>query len=177
MTTVIDPAVGLIQPTGAPLPIAQGGSGGNTGFFAGVVQSMVRVNTANGYGSTNTAIHRWTNTITNQGTDITYADSATLGATFTINTVGVYAISRTDQFSAAAGMGLSLNSTQLTTGINTLVLSTILSGASASAANLGVQVAWVGYLAANSVIRGHDVAGNVSGINTGYEQFTITRVA
>jgi hypothetical protein len=49
-----------------------------------LAQSMVRLNTANGYGSTNTAIRRFTNVVTNQGTDITYADSATLGTTFTI---------------------------------------------------------------------------------------------
>jgi hypothetical protein len=73
--------------------------------------SEVRLNTVNGFGSTNTMIRRFTNTTINTGTDITYADSATLGATFTINTAGVYAISYSDSFAASADMGLSLNST------------------------------------------------------------------
>ena len=65
---------------------------GNVQLTKTASQSMVRLNTSNGYGSTNTVIKRYTNVVTNQGVDITYADSATLGASFTINTAGVYAI-------------------------------------------------------------------------------------
>jgi len=140
-------------------------------------QSMVRLNTANGYGSTNTAIRRFTTVVTNQGTDITYADSATLGATFTINTSGVYAISRSDQFNAAAGVGLSLNSSQLTTGINAIAVADVLVAASTAASASGVQTAWTGYLTAGAVVRAHDIPGNVTGANTRYGQFTITRAS
>jgi hypothetical protein len=148
---------------------------------AGVVsqlpQSMVRLNTANGYGSTNTAIRRFTNVVTNQGTDITYADSATLGGSFTINTAGVYAISRTDQFSGVTGMGLSINSTQLAMGISFTVPATVLVATTNTAASYGASLPWTGYLPSGSVVRAHDSVGNVSGANTAYEQFTIVRVA
>ena len=71
---------------------ATGAVSGTTGTFTGAVTtplSYVRLNTANGYGSTNTKIRRFTNIVNNVGTDITYADSATLGNTFTINANGV----------------------------------------------------------------------------------------
>ena len=74
MTTSLDGSASAIFAT--PLPVAQGGSGGTTGFFFGVTPSMVRLNTSNGYGSTNVKIRRFTNIITTQGSDITYVDSA-----------------------------------------------------------------------------------------------------
>lgn len=141
----------------------------------GVNYSMVRLNTANGFGSTNTKIRRFTNVITNQGSDITYADSATLGASFTINTSGIYGISYTDQFSGASYMGVSLNTTQPTVAIFSLTASEIVCGGQAPAANTvghcGAQI----YLPAGSVIRAHDdIVG--SGTVTNATQFLITRL-
>lgn len=136
--------------------------------------SMVRLNTANGYGSTNTAIRRFLTTVTNQGTDITYADSATLGGTFTINTNGVYAISYSDNFSVSSTMGISLNSSQLTTSILTITVADILNMTQNSAANLISAVSWNGYLKAGDVVRAHDAA-TTTGIYPTI--FTITRVA
>lgn len=52
----------------------------------------VIVHTGNGYGSTNTRIRRFTTIDQNVGSSITYADSATLGGSFTINQTGVYAM-------------------------------------------------------------------------------------
>ena len=141
------------------------------------VQSMVRLNTANGYGSTNTKIRRFTNTVTNQGTDITYADSATLGASFTINTSGVYAISYSDQFSAQDQLGLSLNTTQPTIAIYSLTnASEILVDTSNTTANGVGCAAWTGYLVSGSVVRPH-TGGVSSGSTVKAEQFTITRIA
>ena len=54
------------------------GYGGNALLTTALQKSMVRLNTANGYGSTNVCIRRFTNVVTNQGSDITYVDSATL---------------------------------------------------------------------------------------------------
>ena len=140
---------------------------------AGVVkqppQSMVRLNTANGYGSTNTAIRRFTNTVTNQGADITYADSATLGASFTINTAGVYAIEWGDQFTGASFMAITLNDTAVGNA------GSMLASSSSIAANFPGGVSWTGYLAAGSVVRA--ACGTASGTATAYCQFTITRVA
>ena len=140
-------------------------------------QSMVRLNTALGYGSTNTMIRRFTNTVTNQGTDITYADSATLGATFTVNTNGVYAISYSDQFTTTANfLGLSLNSTQLTTFIYSIAVADVLSAVYTPLANGSSVAQWTGYLPAGSVVRAHNAAG-VTGSNPTTCQFTIVRVA
>lgn len=140
------------------------------------INSMVRLNTPNGYGSTNDKIRRFTNTVVNTGSDITYADSATLGATFTINTAGVYAISYSDSFVAVSEMGLSLNSNQLTTTIENITISNILAISSSSATNFGEQVCWTGILAVNDVIRAHD-AGIASGATASKTQFTISRVS
>ena len=136
-------------------------------------QSMVRLNTANGYGSTNTKIRRFTNVVTNQGVDITYADSAALGASFTINTNGVYAISYTDVFTTSISFGVSLNSNQLTTDINLVTISNVLTLCANPSGTFAVCATTV-YLIAGDVIRPHVAAGTSAGTQ---HLFTITRVA
>lgn len=71
--------------------------------------SRVRVTTGNGCGSTNTMIRRFSVTAINIGSAITYADSATLGATFTINEDGWYGIDFQDSNTAEEYMGISVN--------------------------------------------------------------------
>lgn len=84
----------------------------------GVGNHCVTVHTGNGYGSTNTAIPRYTTAMVNVGTAITYADSATLGASFTINEPGIYAVYIAYADGATGSQfGASLNSTQLTSNI------------------------------------------------------------
>ena len=139
--------------------------------------SYIRLNTANGYGSTNTKIRRFTNIVDNVGTDITYADSATLGGTFTINTAGVYSVSFSDQFNVAADwLGLSINSTQLTTGIHSIAVTDVLSIAFAPTANTPSVASATFYAAANAVIRAH-TGGAATGGTPLACQFTIARVA
>jgi hypothetical protein len=79
----------------------------------------VACRTGNGHGATNTKIRRFTTSST-KGSAITYADSANDGATFTINEDGVYAIAGVDGRTVAGNcyVGISLNSSQLTTNIN-----------------------------------------------------------
>lgn len=70
-------------------------------YHDNITNSWVRCDTTNGVGSSNGAIRRFVNSqLGSYTTDITYADSATLGASFTINTTGVYAITYTDNFSS-----------------------------------------------------------------------------
>lgn len=139
-------------------------------------QHMVRLHTANGYGSTNTAIRRFTTTVANTGSSITYADSATLGASFTVNTSGVYAISYVDCFTTTNGwLGLSLNSSQLTTQINGITQADILAVGNTVGANLVGHVSWTGYLSAGAVVRAHGQAGLVNGSGAN-AVFTISRV-
>lgn len=126
-----------------PLSAAQGGTGSSVGAvllvgaqtIAGVktfssmpvlpTKSKVRLHSCsgvnNGYATTNTCILRFSNVVANVGTDITYLDSAALGASFTVNVAGTYAIS--SYVMAASGTmyhGLSLNGTQLSTSIASL---------------------------------------------------------
>jgi len=84
-------------------------------------RSEVWLDTGNGFGSTNDVIRRYTNINKNTGTAITYADSATLGASFSINEDGLYFITVTDEVTSGANyIGLSRNSSQLTTSIATI---------------------------------------------------------
>ena len=63
----------------------------------------VYVNSGNGLGSVNTYVRRFTTTVRNVGTAITYADSATLGASFTINETGFYSVYYKDAMSEGLG--------------------------------------------------------------------------
>ena len=155
-----------------------GAVSGTTGVFTGAVTtplSYVRLNTSNGYGSTNTVIRRFTNIVNNVGTDITYADSATLGATFTINTAGVYSASYNDSFVSGADMGMSINSTQLTTNIVSITVTDRLIAATATSANILSCVSATFYAAAASVVRAHTDAA-ASGAAPIRTNFTIARV-
>ena len=88
---------------------------------ASVGDHEVWVTSSNGQGSTNTKIRRFTTTITNVGTAITYADSAANGASFTINETGIYAIHYAEEaIGSGQGWGVSRNSTQLTSIIQNI---------------------------------------------------------
>ena len=141
------------------------------------VQSMVRLNTANGYGSLNTAIRRFTNIVTNQGSDITYnsGTESTLGASFTINTNGVYAISYTVASSGSSSyMGISLNSTQLTIAIQSITTADRVALSLAQAVNVPIPMSVTLYLSAGSIIRPHTDAAAASST---VDIFAITRVS
>ena len=139
-------------------------------------RSMVRLNTANGYGSTNVMIRRFTNTVTNTGSDITYADSATLGASFTINTAGVYAIMFGDCYGGTSWLGLSLNTTGPTSNVTSIAAAEVLAAAFVGGAGQAEVVSWTGYLAAGSVVRAHTNGAAVGATPTAV-QFTIVRVS
>ena len=74
--------------------------------------------TGNGFGSTNTNIRLFTTVARNVGTAITGANSATLGASVTINEAGIYSVFYSD-FDSSIGQwyGISLNSSSLSTSI------------------------------------------------------------
>lgn len=137
-------------------------------------KSMVRLNTSNGYGSTNTKIRRFLNTVTNIGADIAYADSATLGASFTINTDGVYDIMFGDNYASTDAFGISLNTTQPTTGIGSITIADKLTQSLSTGSTLGTCSTAV-YLPAGSVIRAH-TNGTAAASAAGC-LFTITRVS
>lgn len=171
--------VGYIESTQATAgtwvtaPSTVQGAGGLAGNSP--VQSVVRVATANGFGSTNTAIRRFSTVITNIGPDISYSDSATAGALFTINRNGLYAISHSDSFASGSGFfGVSLNTTQFTTGIQSVNTADILAICAVPNANAPQCAAATLFLKAGDAIRPHTGTSNVGG--TGVTLFTISRI-
>jgi len=135
--------------------------------------SVVRVNTSNGYGSVNNKIRRFSNIVSNLGSAITYSDSATDGGEFTINKKGLYYISYSDNAGSAMNMGISLNSTQLTTAI------TLINNDDRIGVETPTSSGWSGCVSVQiplkegDVIRAH-TDGAVGGL-TGVSTFTISK--
>ena len=132
-----------------------------TAVVAGAVgDHEVVVTTGNGHGSTNTKIRRYTTTQSSVGSAITYADSAGNGASFTINTAGLYAIRMTDR---SMTFGISLNSAELTTDVNSITAANRLVAVTSNATDNDVTEAFaVVSLAASDVIRPHTTVGTPS---------------
>lgn len=158
------------------VPITEwSGSGTLNLAWTGNDNSSVRVDTGNGHGSTNTKIRRFSGTATTVGTAVTYADSATAGASFTINEAGVYAISYVDYRAAAACInGVSVNSVNLTTSIETLATSEKLMMSSNDTAQYSCASV-TARLNAADVVRPH-TDGGADGA-TSRVQFIISKVA
>ena len=137
--------------------------------------SEVHLRVSNDFGSTNTKIARWTTVQLNTGSDITYADSAANGATFTVNTAGTYFIGYTMNFGAASTFGLSLNSSELTTDLHSITVADAIMLAVAPAANFLGYVAITKRFAATDIIRCHS-QGTSIGSNKANERFLMKRV-
>ncbi len=118
--------------------------------------SEVFVHTGNGHGSTDTAIRRLTTKSTDTGAAITHATSAGNGDTFTINEAGLYAIDYCDIASAAAVIGITLNSAVLTTNIGTVTIAQgKLTLSTGSGSSVAAHCSTVLRLANTDVIRPH----------------------
>jgi hypothetical protein len=148
--------------------------------------SMIRCQgSSNGYGSTNTAIRRFaTSPLEEVGTGITYTDSATAGASFTINETGVYTIHYTDVRSNADVtwfQGISKNSSQLTTGINSLTASNRLAYRyEVASGSIWMSVSATVLCVEGDVIRAHNAATSANSASTTAAEltsFTITQVS
>ena len=150
------------------------------GQIPGVGDHEVTVHTGNGHGTTNTVIRRFTTVLVNTGTAITYADSATLGATFTINETGMYAIHYMDGNEAGtAVIGLSVNSTQLTTAITPTSFTVAdrlgyAEAAGSSAARKTVSI--TKRFAAGAVIRAHSGGTLPGATESNTQRITIVKV-
>lgn len=136
--------------------------------------SFVRLNTFNSYGSTNTKIKRYSTVVNNQGSDITYSDSSTLGASFTINTSGVYSISITDNCSSSAcTFGATLNTATPNSTIQSCSINEILCITSTASPSFSGSTSWTGYINSGSVVRSHGDGNSGLSLST----FSIQRVA
>lgn len=135
--------------------------------------SMIRLHTGNGHGSVNNKIRRFSTTVADLGNAITYADSATDGASFTINEDGVYMISYSDFYSASDSfLGLSVNSTQLTTNVDIITTADRLITSYAEAGKVQ-SVSWSGQLNKNDIIRAHTDGPSNAGATAA---FTISKI-
>lgn len=140
------------------------------------LRSEVWVYTTNGYGSSATMIRRWTTVGKNTGTAITLTQDSITGDKFTINSDGVYAITFIDQFNTSQDMGISLNSSQLTTGIASITATDRIADVQTAGANLPANCQVTLALRAGDVIRAH-TAGAVSGSATQAPMFRIVKVS
>ena len=121
-------------------------------------------------------IRRFTNIVNQGGTDITYADSVSLGGSFTINTSDIYSISFSDQFNAAGtGVGITLNTTTPLTAIGSVAVAEILNVTHATTINQAASVSFSGFIAAGGVVRAH-TGGVASGTAVSFCHFNIARV-
>ena len=146
----------------------------NGAAIVGAGNDAVVVHTGNGHGSTNTMIRRFTTTLSSIGTAITYADSATLGASFTINQDGIYAMTYWDEASASSHIGISLNSSELTTTILNNSIGSILA-VMRSVSGSTVLVTRVSKLTTGNVVRPHTDSG-FSSTNPTRTVFSIAKV-
>lgn len=141
-----------------------------------VPYAEIVVNTPNGHGSTNTKIRRFSTTVLSKGSAITFADSATLGSTFTINQEGLYSMSYTDSYSiAASAIGISINSNQLTTSVGSMTASMRAVYVTLTAASQRINCAVTRRLHPGDVVRAH-TDGNPDGTG-GVDQFTIIQIS
>jgi hypothetical protein len=148
---------------------------------AGVINNprgTMKFESANGHGSTNTRIARFTTTVENSGTDwATYADSATLGGSVTFLQDGVYALEGAMGSGAGAIIaGASLDSNQLTTSIDSITNTHRLCSGRGDAANLPATFARTFPARAGQVVRIH-TDGSTLSTSAYLTWFALTRVS
>lgn len=129
--------------------------------------SMVRVGVSPGYGSVNTNVIRLTSVDVEVGTDITRADSTTLGTSFTINVSGQYAASANAAFANVAGLAIVKNAVSGFTFPNTLTQTVT------GATTWNGALSWSGYLPAGTVLR---LIGDGTALNGSQQSMTVSRV-
>jgi hypothetical protein len=136
--------------------------------------SSVRVDTANGYGSTGTRVIRFSNVRDNIGTDVEYVDSATNGASFTAKTSGMYDISAQAIFTAQIYFAITKNASSLSTDASSLATTEQLRGTLTPGANQTGALSCEVYLVAGDVIR---LMSNAATLGTAsFVGFTMSKV-
>lgn len=135
-----------------------------------------RADTHAGYGGTDTRIPYFTNVRVNSdtGSALTVVNNSTNGTRITINTAGRYAVSFWAFPSAASYIGISLNSNQLTTNIQSIDADDRIALATSAGASYAILVSWTGTLSATDVIRPHSDATGTGG--SALHGFSICRV-
>lgn len=145
-------------------------------------RSSIRLNLANGFGSTNIYARRWTNVITNTGIDISYTDDSSLGGFFTINTPGLYEISYTDETSTQEQIGIVRNPqiSDASTPVSVLAVAKMLKSAAPifiAGGAYGENVTLTIQLNPGDTIYAWTQGHVGSGGSTWQEDFSITKVS
>ncbi len=147
------------------------------GYADGINNSEVYVDSGNGLGSSNTKIRRYSNIRKNVGTAIVYADSSTLGASFTITEPGVYSVGCEDGSTNDCWIGISVDTADGTIAIESL---TYAQGARASnyfaSAGASTWCGWTGRLSAGAVIRAQ-MGGNLPTRTNATSNFWVVKVS
>jgi len=128
------------------------------------ISCQLRLDTYAGYGSTDTKIMRFTNSRDNYGNCFSENHSSGYnsnadGLEITINKSGIYTFSLScvdDSGVSGNVIGFSLNSTQLTTNINSINVQDRLNESGTTSADRH-NVAWTGRLSAGDVVRVHGI--------------------
>lgn len=142
---------------------------------SGIGVHQIVMTGSNGGGSTNTKFGRYTTTESSAGTSITYADSATLGGSWTVNDTGKYAVELEDDLGVSAYFGISKNSAQGTTAIQTIeAANRLIMGQGKHATAMHTQISGVFPLTAGDVLRVH---WDVSAGSGTYSKLRILRVS
>lgn len=147
--------------------------------IGGTGESHIRVQEGSGYGSTDTKIRRFNTLSVSVGNAITRASTAGNGDTFTINQDGVYSMHYSDLDNTSASgssVGISLNSAQLTTNIESITETARLAIVIAKddAGTAGTFCSATRRLAAGDIIRVHTDGGPEN--TTNRVGFSITKV-
>lgn len=125
------------------------------------IDSEIYLDTGNGHGSTNTRIRRYTNTRRDTTSPyMTYAESASAGASVTVNVAGTYWAKIGDrQGGATSNIGISVNSGTLTTAVQSVTYANGLRSYTATVSNNAGQTGTMLNLAVGDVIRPHTDGG------------------
>ena len=123
------------------------------------ITSQFRLNTYDGFGTTDTCIAYFSNVVSSTGNMHTLENNSSTGCIVTINKSGNYSFGfamNYGAFTTTADFGLSLNSTETSTGISSINEDDILSISSAvtNVVN-GSTVSYTGYFKKNDMIRTH----------------------
>ncbi len=136
-------------------------------FFVGV---------GTGSAGTNTAIATFSTIFESAGNDITYVQDGSLGDSFTINADGLYAMMHSNIFNASNNMGISRNSSQLSTNIEAIANADAIALTVTTGNDESGSCSTTMYLVKGDVIRAHAVSGFTQGSDNGRAKFMIQRI-
>lgn len=149
--------------------------GTNFQLLGSKISNFAEYSGNNGFGSTASAINKFSSVVQSIGNAFTIANDATNGFSCTINLPGTYFVSHGNSYNGAAISGISKNSASVTAAIDSIGSSAVLALAQTAASDNVALATWSGPLSAGDIIRPHS-NGQAAGANPGRTKFWITRL-